>query len=42
MLLLATVMGGSLVVGYKYLYVVACMAIVILITTLYKYIAIKL
>lgn len=42
MTLLATVMGGSLVVGYKYLYVVACMAIVILITTLYKYIAIKL
>lgn len=42
MTLLATGMGGSLVVGYKYLYVVACMAIVILITTLYKYIAIKL
>lgn len=42
MILFASIMGGSLVVEYRYCYVVVCMLVAILITILYKYIAIRL
>lgn len=41
MILFASIMGGSLVAEYRYCYVVVCMLISILITTFYKYIAVK-